>query len=137
MKSSSGLDYNRNFPTHWKPEGQQAGAGPFPLSSPETHAVLKFIETKKNIVGAQDFHTYSGIILRPGVHQRDEDLPPIDLFVLKSLGQVGTDITGYPCLSIKEDFCYSKKQDVSGGFIDHLYLSLGIYTFSNEIWSVH
>ena len=26
-----GLDLNRNFPVEWKPEGEQYGAGPFPL----------------------------------------------------------------------------------------------------------
>ncbi|HLZ09938.1 MAG TPA: M14 family metallopeptidase, partial [Chloroflexota bacterium] len=34
-----GLDLNRNFPANWRQEAQQKGAGPYPLSEPESHAV--------------------------------------------------------------------------------------------------
>lgn len=37
-----GLDLNRNFPHGWAPEGTQKGAGPFPVSEPETRAVADF-----------------------------------------------------------------------------------------------
>jgi len=33
-----GLDFNRNFPFEWKPENEQAGAGPFPTSEVEIRA---------------------------------------------------------------------------------------------------
>ena len=34
-----GLDINRNYPANWEPETKQRGAGPYPLSEPETRAL--------------------------------------------------------------------------------------------------
>ena len=59
-----------------------------------------------------------------------------DLKVLKSLGEEGEKLTGYPCISVSEDFCYDHKNPITGGFLDWMYESLGIYGFTNEIWSV-
>ncbi|MBM3791742.1 MAG: hypothetical protein FJW35_15525, partial [Acidobacteria bacterium] len=44
-----GIDLNRNFPRNWEPEYLQPGAGPFPLSEPETYATVRFIDAHPNI----------------------------------------------------------------------------------------
>ena len=54
-----GLDLNRNFPVEWKPEGEQYGAGPFPLSEPETRAHMEAIVARPNITGYISYHTFS------------------------------------------------------------------------------
>ncbi|MBI3359494.1 MAG: carboxypeptidase [Chloroflexi bacterium] len=131
-----GLDWNRNSPFDWHPEGKQEGAGPTPLSEPETRAVHDFVVGHRNICGAQSFHTFSGVILRPYSARPDDDFPPADLEIYKKLGERGTEITGYKCISIYHDFRYETKQFIRGGFMDWLYEHLGIFVFSTELWDV-
>ena len=135
-RNASGHDYNRNFPSHWRPEHEQKGAGRYPLSNPETRAIAEFIAAHDNIIGAQDFHTFSAVILRPGINLSDHDMPVDDLHIFKALGKVGTDITGYPCVSICDDFKLNRNENISGGFIDWLYSDRGVYPFTNEIWNL-
>ena len=70
-----GLDLNRNFPVEWKPEGEQFGAGPFPLSEPETRAHMEAIVARPNITGYIAYHTFSGVHLRPYARSRRRPLP--------------------------------------------------------------
>ena len=39
-RQPEGLDFNRNFPFQWRPEGEQEGAGPYPASEPEIKAQI-------------------------------------------------------------------------------------------------
>jgi Zinc carboxypeptidase len=59
-----GIDMNRNFPRNWGLEVEQFGAGPYPLSEPETAATIKFINSRKNIGGVFHGHTSGGILFR-------------------------------------------------------------------------
>lgn len=131
-----GLDLNRNFPADWGPEIMQRGAGPFPLSEPETHAVAQFIAKHKNINGVQAYHTYSGVILRPSSGKPDDSFPTHDLNVYRRLGDKGTELTGYPHTSVFHGFRYDPKTTLRGGFFDWLYEDLGIFGFSTELWDV-
>ena len=63
-----GLDLNRNFPTQWRQEYEQVGAGPYPTSEPEVRAMVDFIVSTSNIGAAISYHTHSGVILRPHGH---------------------------------------------------------------------
>ncbi len=131
-----GQDYNRNFPVRWRPEGLQMGAGQGPLLNPETRAIAQAVLDRPNIIGAQDFHTFSAIILRPGFFEADSEMDHTDLKIFKALGKKGEELTGYPCVSVAEDFCYDHKNHITGGFLDWMYATLGIYGYTNEIWSV-
>lgn len=131
-----GLDLNRNFPFEWAPEGQQAGAGPFPTSEPETRALAQFFVTHPNINGVQSYHTYGGVLLRPYSGKPDDAMPTHDLRVFRQIGQRGTEITGYPHTSVYHGFRYDPKQTLHGGLFDWLYDSLGIFAFANELWDV-
>ena len=44
-----GLDLNRNFPSMWRQEFEQTGAGPYPTSEPEVRAMVDFIVKHPNI----------------------------------------------------------------------------------------
>ena len=57
-----GLDLNRNFPSEWRQEGEQPGAGPFPGSEPEVYNLVKFIASHPNITGGISFHTQGGVL---------------------------------------------------------------------------
>lgn len=59
-----GIDMNRNFPRNWGLEFEQKGAGPYPLSEPETRATIEFINSKRNITGVFHGHTSGGILFR-------------------------------------------------------------------------
>jgi murein tripeptide amidase MpaA len=131
-----GLDANRNFPADWGPHWEQSGAGEFPLSEPETRALAQFLVAHPNIHGSQHFHTFSGVILRSPTKHPDADLPELDRNALKMIGEMGTEETGYPCISIYDDFAYDKKKPLKGGLTDWIYEQLGALPFATELWSL-
>ncbi len=130
-----GLDLNRNFPAGWRQEHEQHGAGPYPTSEPEVRAAVQFIASHPNITGAVLFHTYSGVLLRPYSHQADDTLPAEDLWTYQKLGAKGTELTGYPNISVFHDFRYHPKEVITGSFDDWAYDHLGLFAWTVEIWS--
>lgn len=135
-KSYHGLDFNRNFPLDWRPEADQQGAGPYPVSEPEIKAMVDFITDHHNINAALTYHTYSGVILRPLSSQPDEDMDTNDLWVYKAVAKRGTELTGYPNLSVYHDFRYHPKEITTGAFDDWVYNHLGIFAFTVELWDI-
>lgn len=130
------LDLNRNFPHRWRPEHQQAGAGPFPASEPETQHCVRFLTEHPNVCQAVTFHTFSGVILRPYSTESDEFFPSADLKLYKFFGERGSELTGYPLLCVYHDFRYDPKDSITGTFDDWVYESLGAFAWTVEIWSV-
>lgn len=132
--ASQGLDLNRNYPAGWRQEHEQPGAGPFPTSEPEIRAIVDYVARHPNITGGIDFHTYSGVLLRPFSDKDDKEMPAEDLWAYKTIGAKGTELTGYPAISIYHDFRYHPKQVITGGF-DWLYTHQGALMWAVEIWS--
>ena len=130
-----GLDLNRNFPAHWRQEYEQDGAGPYPTSEPEVRASVDFIAKHPNITGGVTFHTWSGVLLRPYSHQSDDAFPAEDLWTYQKIGAKGTEITGYPNISVYHDFKYHPKEYISGVFDDWMYDHMGVFAWTVEIWS--
>jgi murein tripeptide amidase MpaA len=130
-----GLDLNRNFPAHWRQEHEQEGAGPYPTSEPEVRAIVDFIVKHPNITGGVTFHTWSGVLLRPYSHQPDDAFPAEDLWTYQKIGAKGTEITGYPNISVYHDFKYHPKEYISGVFDDWMYDHMGVFAWTVEIWS--
>jgi murein tripeptide amidase MpaA len=130
-----GLDLNRNFPAHWRQEHEQDGAGPYPTSEPEVRAIVDFIAKHPNITGGVTFHTWSGVLLRPYSHQPDDAFPAEDLWTYQKIGAKGTEITGYPNISVYHDFKYHPKEYISGVFDDWMYDHIGVFAWTVEIWS--
>ncbi|HVE50306.1 MAG TPA: M14 family metallopeptidase [Casimicrobiaceae bacterium] len=133
-KPPQGLDLNRNFPASWRQEFEQLGAGPYPTSEPEVRAVVDFIAKHKNLTGGTTFHTWSGVLLRPFEHSPDEEMDAEDLWVYRKVGAIGTELTGYPNISVYHEFRYHPKQ-VIGGTFDWIYEHLGLFSWVVEIWS--
>jgi len=129
------LDLNRNFPENWRQEYKQRGAGPYPASEPEVHAMIDFIAKHPNITGAVAFHTYSGVLLRPYDDRADEEFPAEDLWTYKKIGSKGTEYTGYPNISVYHDFRYHPKEIITGGFDTWMYDHMGAFAWTVEIWS--
>jgi murein tripeptide amidase MpaA len=133
-RDKQGLDLNRNFPSGWRQEFQQVGAGPYPTSEPEVRAVADFIVKHPNIGAGVSFHTHSGVILRPSASEPDDSMPAEDLWLYKQFGRKSTELTGYPNISIYHDFRYHPKQVITGGF-DWIYEHLGQFFWTVEIWA--
>jgi len=129
-----GLDLNRNFPSQWRQEFEQVGAGPYPASEPEVRAMVDFIAHRRNIGAAVSFHTHSGVILRPLGTLPDEEMIAEDLWTYKRFSALGEKLTGYPAISIFHEFKYHPKETLSGTQ-DWIYEHLGALFWTVEIWS--
>src|SRR5687768_1630365 len=130
----AGLDMNRNYPVEWRPEGEQTGAGPYPTSEPEIRAVVQAIVDRPNICAFIQYHTMSGVHLRPYGTKSDDGLPTIDLRVFKKIGEKATELTGYPAVSVFHDFKYDPKDVITGVADDWAYDHLGVHAWTTEFW---
>ncbi len=129
------LDLNRNFPVAWRQENEQIGAGPYPVSEPESRNLVDFIIRHPNLTGVVTFHTFSGLLLRPYDDRSDDELPAEDLWTYKKIGDQGTRLTGYPNVSCYHDFRYHPKKVTTGGFDTWIYDHHGLFSWTVEIWS--
>ena len=132
--SAQGLDLNRNFPSNWRQEHEQLGAGPYPTSEPEVRAVVDFIVAHPNICGGTSLHTFSGVLLRPYGHLPDDKMPAEDLWTYQKMGTMGEALTGYPAISIWHEFQYYPGEFITGAF-DWIYEHLGMFMWTIEIWN--
>lgn len=126
-----GYDANRDWPSYWQPNYIQRGAGGYPFYWPESQNTRDFLYAHPNIAGVQAFHNSGGMILRgPGVQLHGE-YPRADLMVYDEIGRKGERIIeGYDYIVIWDDL-----YTVWGGFVDFTHDMLGIFSFSNELWT--
>ena len=134
-KAKQGLDLNRNFPASWRQEFEQMGAGPYPTSEPEVRAL---VSTSSRAIPTSPAARRS----TPGAAcccgrsstSPDEEMHAEDLWVYQKAGEKGTELTGYPAISVYHEFRYHPKS-VIGGTFDWIYEHLGMFTWVVEIWS--
>jgi hypothetical protein len=126
-----GYDANRDWPSYWQPNYIQRGAGGYPFYWPESQNTRDFLYAHPNVAGVQAFHNSGGMILRgPGVQLHGE-YPRADLMVYDEIGRKGERIIeGYDYIVIWDDL-----YTVWGGFVDFTHDMLGIFSFSNELWT--
>ena len=129
-----GIDFNRNYPYEWQPEGKQTGAGDFPFSEPETRAVAEFWREHPNINGFISYHTFSAVILRPYSIYPDDRFSVKDLEIYNLIGEKGTEITGYECVSVYHKFRYPANKMTYGAMDDYCYDRFGWFGFIIELW---
>ncbi len=131
-----GLDFNRNYPAFWNPEGLQPGAGPYPLSEPETRALATFLMEHKNIGAYVAYHTSGGVLLRPPSNGGDDKIGQADLEGFKRIGEVCTRATGYPCKSTYDAFNYPGQSALVKGADDWAYEFHGVQAYTFELWDM-
>jgi len=133
-RDPAGLDLNRNFPAGWSTS--VLGSGDHPLSEPEIDALVRAVRERPNICGYNAFHTSGGVLLRPSSTRPDGDLPAADLWVWKRFAERGTELTGYRCHSVYEDFTWDRRHLMSGAADDWAYDHLGLFSWTTEFWDV-
>ncbi len=126
-----GYDPNRDWPSGWRGPAEQHGAGPYPLSLPECRAVAEFLVAHPNVAGFQSFHNTGGMILRGPGYKGFGKYPERDDRVMRALAARGEEqLPHYRSLIIWKDL-----YQVYGGELNFAYEGLGIFSFSNELWS--
>jgi hypothetical protein len=155
-----GLDLHRNYPENWRPEPgldltgrgfTQLGAGAYPLSEPETRAVVLFLLQHPNVSVGQTMDTAVPMLLRPPSTSRSEEsMFPGDLALYRSFDEQGKTITGYPYAGdvywdyakVTSDFRdWDDEEEEPGGrplfghSPDFGYFYYGAIWYGDELWS--
>ena len=129
-------DFNRNFPHHWAPEPQQAGAGHYPGSAPETKAVIDFAVQHPNILVWLNLHTFGGVLIRPPGDVPDSKMNPGDLGIYEQVEAWMTAHTGYPTVSSYHEFLYEPDKPLHGDVRDWAWRQRGALACVVELWDL-
>ena len=129
-------DFNRNFPYHWAPEPQQAGAGHYPGSAPETRAVLDFATRHPNIMVWLNLHTFGGVLIRPLGDKPDAKMDQGDLAIFEQVEAWMTEHTGYATVSGFHEFLYEPDKPLHGDLSDYAYHQRGALAYVVELWDL-
>ena len=128
-----GIDLNRNFPVNWT--ATQYASGPYPLSEPETHALVDYITARPNIAAIHTFHTSGGMILRfPTLADQDWDFPEADLRDYDAIGATGAEITGYRNYANDKKTIVDLMNPGHGVFNDWASKEFGVLAITTEMW---
>ena len=154
-----GLDLHRNYPENWRPEPgrdltgrgrTQPGAGAYPLSEPETRAVVTFLLEHPNVSVGQTMDTSVPMHLRPPSTSRSEEsIFPADLALYRHFDEQGRRLTGYPYAGdVFWDYAYLPREDpedddegekkgrpLFGHSPDFGYFYYGAIWYGDELWS--
>jgi murein tripeptide amidase MpaA len=131
---------NRNYPAYWEPGGLPlGGAGPFPLWEREARSIADFWASHPNLSGIHTFHTSGGLILRESTTKPDSWFQEVgceaDIAIYKILADIGKEQTGYPAISIFDDFTFEDDRPFRRGCAtSFFYEHLGAFVFSIELW---
>jgi len=129
---AGGYDMNRNWPTDWQPDHIQQGAGAYPLCYPESRAIAEWLAAQPNIAAGQAYHNTGAMILRgPGASYRQGQYPQRDLAVYEQIAKAGEEMLPF----YRSLVIFSDLYTVHGGFVNWLAESLGVVSFTNELWT--
>ena len=131
-------NFNRNWSAEWSPN--EPGAGPFPFSLPEVHAVAKFITDHKNIFFTYTIHSGGGAknyIVRPPMSHPFEFMPPEDNDFYTRVGAVWSALSGGGVMNnnyYAQEVKAGRYGDTMSGFSnDWAYMNVGIHSLLPEI----
>ena len=128
-----GVDLNRNFPANWS--GAQFGSGPFPLSEPETWALVNYITGRPNIAAIHTYHTSGGLILRfPTLAEQEWDFPAADLEDYRLIAADGVEATGYANYAYEKQSIVDLMSPGHGVFNDWASKEFGVLAITTEMW---
>lgn len=129
-----GLDLNRNFPGSWAPFGMFGmDGGDFPLSEPESRAVVDAFRARPTIAAAVTNHTYTGALLTQP-YRDPSPLPEPDIVLMEDLAREAVAGTGYRVLRTHPDFTYDPKNPIVGVWADTMSATFGVPGYTLELW---
>lgn len=129
-------DFNRNFPFAWACEPDQAGAGHFPGSAPETRAVIEFAARHPEICTWLNLHTFGGVLIRPLGDKPDSKMNQGDLAIYQQVEAWMTEHTGYACVSGFHEFLYEPDKPLRGDISEWAYHDRGCLAYVVELWDL-
>jgi len=136
-KAVWGLDFNRNYPFGWFAEHRQSGAGKYPLSEPETKAVVDFVVDTPNIGAVLTLHTYGGVLLYPPGTFPSKKASQMDMLFYKEIGKMCEETMGYPVVNLFDSFMKADEEHYSSGaFDDWCYHTQGVLAYTLELWDI-
>ena len=129
-------DFNRNFPYAWAPPEKQIGAGAYPLSEPETRAIVETTAAMPHLFAWLNLHTFGGVFIRPLGDKPDTKMNPEDLALFRQLGVWATELTGYPMVSGFEEFTYEPETPIYGDLTEYAFHQRGCIAYVVELWDL-
>ena len=129
-------DFNRNFPYDWSAEPDQAGAGHYPGSAPETRAVMEFAARHPHIFTWLNLHTFGGVLIRPLGDKPDSKMDPTDLAIYRQVESWLGEHTGYACVSGYHEFLYEPDKPLHGDITEWAYHHRGALAYVIELWDL-
>jgi hypothetical protein len=127
-------DLNRNFPYGWAPEPTQVGAGRYPLSEPESRAVVEYTAARPHLFAWLNLHTFGGCFIRPLGDAPDTKMHADDRALYRQLGAWAEALTGYPMVSGFEEFTYEPEKPLHGDLVEYAYRQRGCVAYVVELW---
>ena len=121
---------NRNFPRNWGMEFEQRGAGPYPLSEPETRATIAFLHAHRNVTGVFHGHTSGGFLYRLPSTTSWDDYDPADQRLILELSDKYHTTTGQRVIPSYSD----PRAHRHGTLISWSYWDFGVVGFVPEYW---
>ncbi|MFH1766457.1 MAG: M14 family zinc carboxypeptidase, partial [Gemmatimonadota bacterium] len=119
---------------NWSPT--QSASGPFPLSEPETHALVAYITARPNIAAIHTFHTSGGLILRfPTLADQDFRFPPADIEEYRRIAEDGVTLTGYLNFAAEKQAIVDLMSPGHGVFNDWASKVFGVLAMTTEMWA--
>lgn len=134
--SDNAPDLNRNFPHRWAPEHVQPGGGPYPVSEPESQAVVEFTSAHPNIYAWLNLHTVGGVYIRPPGHFPDSEMNRNDLALYRQIAHWAEGITGYPTVTGYDENQARPVPPLHGGVIAYAHHLRGCIALCAEMWDV-
>lgn len=129
-----GLDLNRNFPESWRPfQMWGMDSGPYPLSEPESRALIDAFAARFRVACALSCHTYTGCLLTAPA-RADDPLSDADIHLLEALAQEAVEGTGYRVIRKYPDFVYDPHNPIAGCWDDTLTNVFGVAAYTLELW---
>jgi hypothetical protein len=130
------IDLNRNFPWQWSPHHEQAGAGPYAASEPESRGIVEFATKHPEIFAWCNYHTFGGVLIRPPGHTPDAKMDQEDLALFRQIEAWMTAFTGYPTVSGYDEFLYEPDKPLKGDLSEYAYNQRGALAYVIELWDL-
>ncbi|OGS05477.1 MAG: hypothetical protein A3I76_07130, partial [Elusimicrobia bacterium RIFCSPLOWO2_02_FULL_61_11] len=130
---SRGVDLNRNYDSWWCESGastypgSDTYCGPRAFSEPESQAVKKFIEARRNLKTHISYHSYASTILYPWGGQEADIANAKDRTAFINIATAMGKLTGYHPEKSSDMYV------ATGDSCDWAYAAAGIFAFTFEL----